>query len=735
MRLRPLSLLVVTALLAACGGNDPATPNTAAPAAAPATPASVAPPAKLVYPVARTVDQVDDYHGTKVADPYRWMEDLDSPELKTWIDAENAVTQQYIADAPGREKIKARLGELWNYERFGSSNYGLIPVKRGDRYFYSRNDGLKNQFEIFVQDGLDGEPRLLLDPNTLSADGTISLGETGISEDGKYFAYSLSDGGSDWRTIRVRDVASGKDLDDRIEWAKFTGIEFAKDGSGFYYSRYDEPTGENRLKAVNKFQKIYFHTIGKPQSEDTLVYERKDQPDWGLGATVSDDGKYLVIGVTLGTDERNLLFYKDLSKPDAKVVELIGEWTATFQFIGNDGPVFFVRTDDEAERGRVVAIDTRKPANANWQERIAQNDSTLTDVTLINQQFIAGYLKDAHSLVQVYALDGTPVREVALPGLGTVAGFNGGAKSTETFFSFAGFTTPATLYRYDATSGQVSVFRQPKLAFDPAAYETTQVFYTSKDGTRVPMFLTAKKGLAKTGDTPTILYGYGGFNIPITPTFSASNIQWLEMGGLYAVANLRGGGEYGRAWHEGGMKTSKQNVFDDFAAAAEYLIAEKYSQPAKIAISGRSNGGLLVGATELQRPELFGAALPAVGVLDMLRFRDFTIGWAWESDYGSVKNADEFAAIYKYSPLHNVKPGVEYPPTLITTADHDDRVFPAHSFKFAAALQAAYKGDRPMLIRVETRAGHGAGKPTTKIIEEQADIYAFLVKALKMDVR
>jgi prolyl oligopeptidase len=733
MRLRPLPLICATALLAACGTSEPTAPVAKTAPERAATVASA--PATLVYPTARKVEQIDDYHGTAVTDSYRWMEDLDSPELKTWIDGANAVTQQYLADAPGRAKIKERLGQLWNYERYGYSNYGVIPVKRGTRYFYSRNDGLKNQFEIFVQDGLDGEPRLLLDPNTLSADGTISLAEIGISEDGKRFAYSLSDGGSDWRSIKVRDVDSGTDLADDIQWAKFTGIDWAKDGSGFYYSRFDAPTGENQLKAVNKFQKVYFHTIGTTQDKDTLVYERQDQPDWGFGARVSDDGKYLVISVSQGTDERNLLFYKDLSRADSKVVELIADWTATYEFIGNDGPVFFLRTDDGAERGRVIALDTRKPAKANWAERIAQSDSTLTDVSLIHHQFIASYLKDAHSVVQVYALDGKPVREVALPGLGTVDGLEGGADSDETFFSFVGYTTPATLYRYNAVDGSVHVFRQPKVAFDPSQYETTQVFYTSKDGTKIPMFITGRKGLARDGNTPTILYGYGGFNISVTPAFSANTIAWLEMGGLYASANLRGGGEYGRAWHEAGMKLVKQNVFDDFAAAAEYLIAEKYTRPAKLAISGRSNGGLLVGATALQRPELFGAALPAVGVMDMLRFREFTIGWAWEADYGSVKNKDEFAAIHAYSPLHNIKTGVEYPPTLITTADHDDRVFPAHSFKYAAALQDAYKGDRPMLIRVETRAGHGAGKPTTKIIEEQADIYAFLTKTLQMDVK
>ena len=728
MTLRRIAALSVTVLVAAC--SQDAAPPAGAPeaAASPAPAANTAPataPAKLVYPEAKTVDVVDDYHGTKVPDPYRWMEDLDSPELKTWIDGENAVTQSYLADTP-REAIKAKLTELWNYERFG------VPSVHAGRYFYTRNDGLQNQSPWYWQEGKDADAKALIDPNALSADGTIALSESAASNDGKRFAYSLSDGGSDWRTIRVRDVDAGTDTSDEVKWAKFTDIAWTKSGDGFYYSRFDEPKGENELKALNKFAKVYLHKLGTPQDKDVLVYERKDQPDWGFGAEVSDDGKYLVISVSLGTDERNLLFYKDLTNPKAKVVELLPNLEAAYDFIGNDGSTFFVRTDNGAERYHVVAIDLAKPDRANWKDVVPQAEATLTDASLVNHQLIANYLPDAHSVVKVFALDGAPVRDIALPGLGTATGFDGGIDDTETFFSFTSYTPPTTIYRYDATSGEASVFRQPKVAFDPSQYETTQVFYPSKDGTKVPMFITARKGVAKDGNNPTILYGYGGFNISSTPTFSASTIAWLEMGGVYAVANLRGGGEYGKAWHEGGMKTHKQNVFDDFAAGAQYLIGEKYTNPNRLAISGRSNGGLLVAATMLQHPELFGAALPAVGVQDMLRFREFTIGWAWESDYGSVKNPEEFKAIHAYSPLHNVKAGQPYPPTLVTTADRDDRVFPAHSFKFAAALQKAYEGLNPMLIRVETRAGHGAGKPTAKIIEEQTDIYAFLVKTLEV---
>lgn len=680
------------------------------------------------YPAAKMVDQADDYFDQRIFDPYRWMEDLDSPELAQWIGAQNELTQRFIADAPGRERIKARLTELWNYERYG------VPQVRGGRYFYTRNDGLQNQAPVYWQSALDAEPTLLLDPNTLSADGTVSLADWQASDDGKRLAYALSDGGSDWRTIKVRDVDSGQDLADEIRWAKFTSIAWQRDGSGFYYSRYDAPQGENELKAVNKFQKLYFHRIGTPQDQDVLVYERPDQPDWGFQAEVSDDGHFLVVSVSKGTDERNLLFARDLRKADAPMQEIVAEFSAAYDFIGAADGLLFVRTDDGAERYRIIAIDPGKPAKADWREVVPQAEATLLSANVVGGQIVANRLRDASSEVTAYDLEGKRLRTIALPGLGTANGFGGGAAATETFFAFASFTTPGTILRYEPKSGKVTPFREPKVSFDPAAYETRQVFYPSKDGTKIPMFITAKRGVALDGNNPTLLYGYGGFNIPVPPSFSANTIAWLEMGGVYASANLRGGGEYGRAWHEAGMKTKRQNVFDDFAAAAEYLIAEKWTQPKRLAISGRSNGGLLVAATMLQRPELFGAALPAVGVLDMLRFREFTIGWAWESDYGTVKDEAEFRAMLAYSPLHNIRPKVEYPATLVTTADRDDRVFPAHSFKFAAALQAAYTGERPMLIRVETRAGHGAGKPTSKIIEERADEYAFLVKTLGMEL-
>jgi len=713
---RTVAFACVALVLVACSAKPVVAPDgTASATSAAAVPA---------YPPARRVDQTDDYHGVRVADPYRWMEDLDGPELAQWIAEQNRLTESWLADVPGRAGIKQRLTRLYDYERYEA------PRVHGGRYFYLRNDGLQNQSPLYVQDGPEGSPRVLLDPNTLAPDGTIALAEFGVSHDGKRVAYSLSDGGSDWRTIRVRDVASGEDLADRVQWAKFTRIAWARDGSGFWYSRYETPMGENALKAANRNHKLYWHRLGTSQDQDTLVYERPDQPEWNLAARSTDDGRYLVIAASQGTDSRKMLFYQDLLDRSLRVHALIPAPEADYDFIGNDGTTFYLRTDREAERYRVVAVDLARPEPEHWREVIPQGDATLQSVSLVNRQLVANSLRDAHTGIRVHGLDGALLREVALPGLGTATGFGGGIDDTETFYGYSDFVTPVTIHRYDATRGESSVFKAPKAAYDPALYETLQSFYAGKDGTRVPIFITARKGTARDGANPTILSGYGGFNVSRTPVFSPATIAWLEMGGVYAVANLRGGGEYGRAWHEAGMKTRKQNVFDDFIAAAEYLVAQGWTAPRKLAISGRSNGGLLVAAVLLQRPDLFGAALPAVGVLDMLRFREFTIGWAWESDYGRVADADEFRALHAYSPLHNIRTGVDYPPTLITTADHDDRVYPAHSFKFAAALQAAYPGPNPILIRVETRAGHGAGKPTTKVIEETADTYAFLAKEL-----
>ncbi|MFQ4142760.1 prolyl oligopeptidase family serine peptidase [Chlorogloeopsis sp. ULAP02] len=682
----------------------------------------------LTYPSTRKSNQVDSYHGAPVADPYRWLEDPDSEETKAWVEAQNKVTFGYLEEIPAREKIKQRLTKLWDYEKYS------VPFKEGERYFYFKNDGLQNQSVLYTLKSLDEEPTVLLDPNTLSEDGTVALSGLAISEDGKLLAYGLSTAGSDWQEWKVRDIETCQDLEDHLKWIKFSGASWTNDHKGFFYSRYDEPNEKSKLADVNYYQKLYYHRLGTPQSEDVLIYHRSDEKEWGFDGSVTEDGRYLIISVWLGTDPKNLVFYKDLTNPNSEVIELINKFEANYGFIDNDGNVFYFRTDLDAPRGRLIAIDTQKPALENRQEIIPQAAETLESVGIINNQFVADYLKDAHSQIKIFNLNGEFVREVELPGIGSAGGFGGKRYDTETFYSFTSFTTPATIYRYDMVSGKSEIFRQPNVDFNPADYETKQIFYNSKDGTQVPMFITHKKGIKLDGNNPTYLYGYGGFNASLTPAFSVSNLVWMEMGGVYAVPNIRGGGEYGEEWHQAGMKLKKQNVFDDFIAAAEWLIANGYTKPAKLAIGGGSNGGLLVGACITQRPDLFAAALPAVGVMDMLRFPKFTIGWAWVSEYGSPENPEEFKALYAYSPLHNLKPGTAYPATLITTADHDDRVVPAHSFKFAAALQAAHAGDAPVLIRIETKAGHGAGKPTTKMIEELADKWAFLVRTLDMKV-
>jgi prolyl oligopeptidase len=683
------------------------------------------------YPKARTVEQTDVYHGTTVRDPYRWLEDADSDETRAWITAENEITEAFLKHVPERDAIRERITRLWDYERFG------LPYRRGDgRYFFTRNDGLQNQSVLYVAEGLDAPPRVLLDPNTLREDGTVALMGTAVSEDGRYLAYGLAEAGSDWMEWRVRDVDTGADRSDLVRWVKFSGASWKKDGSGFFYSRYDEPTEGQALQQANHFHKLYFHRLGDDQTEDVLVYDRPDQPEWNIHGSVTDDGQYLLIYVNQGTDRRNGLFYQDLTVGvDSPVVELLPPGDAQYGVIDNDGPVFYVRTDKDAPRRRVVAIDTRDPNPADWREVIPEAAETLEGVSLFGDEFIVTYLKDARTQVKVFGIDGAYKREIALPGIGSAGGFGGRREDTETFYAFSGYTTPTVIYRYDIASGTSEVYKKPQVAFDPDGFVTEQVFYHSKDGTRVPLFLTYKKGLQKNGANPTYLYGYGGFTVTLTPSFSAAMLAWMEMGGVYAVACLRGGSEYGEEWHEAGMKLKKQNVFDDFIAAAEYLIGEGYTSPPKLAIAGGSNGGLLVGACLNQRPALFGAGLPAVGVMDMIRFPKFTIGWAWKSDYGDPENPQEFAALYAYSPYHNLRPGTRYPAVLVTTSDHDDRVVPAHSFKYAAALQDAQAPDGPpTLIRIEVRAGHGAGKPTAKVIEEYADKFAFLAKTLGMEL-
>ena len=701
--------LAVAMLLAACASNMNSSRS------------------KLTYPITKKVDLVETLHGTPVPDPYRWLEDDHAADTKAWVEEQNKVTFGYLEQIPARTRIKDRLTKLWNYERYGT------PSKEGGRYIFSKNDGLQNQSVLYTMRSLDETPKVLIDPNKLSADGTVALASLSLSEDGNLMAYGISVAGSDWNEIKVREVDSGNELTDHIKWVKSSGASWTKDGKGFFYSRYDEPKSADQLKGVNYFHKLYYHKVGTPQSEDALIYERPDQKEWGFSGSVTDDGRYLIIHVWQGTDTRNRLFYKDLAQPDSKVVELLNDFDADYSFIDNVGTTFYFRTDLDAPRGRVIAIDLATPKRANWVEVIPQAAERLQGVGLVNNQFVAFYLKDARTEVKIHDLHGKIVRNVELPGIGSAGGFGGKRTETETFYAFTGFTAPSTIYRYDMKTGASTLFRQPKVDFDPAKFETKQIFYNSKDGTRVPMFITHKKGLKLDGNNPTLLYGYGGFDISLTPSFSVSTVVWMEMGGVYAVPNLRGGGEYGKAWHEAGTKLKKQNVFDDFIAAAEWLIANKYTSSQKLAISGGSNGGLLVGACMAQRPELFRAALPAVGVMDMLRFHKFTRGWAWTSDYGSPDDATEFKALLAYSPYHNLKPGVSYPATLVTTADHDDRVVPAHSFKFAARLQEAHRGANPVLIRIETKAGHGAGKPTSKVIEEAADKFAFLVRELNMN--
>ncbi|MDS1345808.1 prolyl oligopeptidase family serine peptidase [Planktothrix agardhii] len=676
------------------------------------------------YPQTRKSDQVDNYHGVTVADPYRWLEDLDSEETASWVEAQNAVTFGYLNQIPAKETIKQRLTQLWDYEKYG------IPFKQGNRYFYFKNDGLQNQSILYVLDSLDAEPEVLLDPNILSDDGTVALSGISISEDGNLMAYGLSTSGSDWQEWKVRDINTKKDLSDHLKWVKFSGASWIHDHQGFYYSRYDQPQEGKPLEEINYFQKLYYHRLGTDQSEDTLIYERPDHKEWGFNGFVTEDGKYLIISVWKGTESKNLVFYQDLTQTNAEVIELISEFEASYSFIDYQGDIFWFTTDLDASRSRVIAIDinTKIPT-----EIIPEAPETLEGVNILNNQFIADYLKDAHTQMKIFNLDGSFVREIELPGIGSVGGFGGKRYDTETFYSYTSFTAPNTIYRYNLITGESTIYRQAQVDFNPDDYETQQIFYPSKDGTLIPMFITAKKGVELNGNNPTILYGYGGFNISLTPSFSISRLVWLEMGGVYAIANLRGGGEYGENWHQAGTKLKKQNVFDDFICAAEWLIENRYTSAEKLAIMGGSNGGLLVGACMIQRPDLFAAVLPAVGVLDMLRFHKFTIGWAWCSDYGSPENPEEFQALYAYSPLHNLKPGTAYPATLITTGDHDDRVVPAHSFKFASALQEHHIGENPVLIRIETKAGHGAGKPTDKVIEEIADQFAFLKQVLQIN--
>jgi prolyl oligopeptidase len=693
-------------------------------------PFAAAQEAECIIPVAHKVDVADDYHGTTVADPYRWLEDPDSPESRTWIEAENCVTFAHLKSIPEREALEARLTELWDFPRYG------VPFREGSRYFFFKNDGLQNQSVLYMQDALDAEPDVLLDPNTFSEDGTVSLAGMAFSDDGGTLAYGKAISGSDWREFFVRDVASGEDHPDHLRWIKFSGASWTHDNEGFFYSRYPAPGGADTLQSTNLDQKLYYHRLGTDQSEDVLVYERPDQPEWGFSGGVTDDGRYLITHVWHGTDERNRVYFQDLMDPEAPsfqgaMVQLLDDFDASYSFVDNDGPVFYFHTNLDAPRYRLIAIDITRPERENWREIIPEQEDVLNWVTVVHNTFVANYLHDAHTKLALYEMDGVPAGNLELPTVGSVFSVSGKREDDEMFYNFTSFLYPPTILRYDFLSGESTIFKSPEVDFDPSGYETKQVFYESKDGTRIPMFITHKKGISLDGFNPTYLYAYGGFNISMRPSFSISNMAWLERGGVYAMANLRGGGEYGEEWHQAGMLQNKQNVFDDFIAAAEYLIEEGYTSTPKLAIGGGSNGGLLVGAVLNQRPDLFGAALPAVGVMDMLRFHKFTIGWAWVSDYGSPDDPEMFPYLRAYSPYHNIT-AQDYPAVMITTADHDDRVVPGHSFKYAARLQAMNTGTQPVLIRIQTKAGHGGGKPTAMVIEEQVDKWAFLIENLGM---
>jgi prolyl oligopeptidase len=678
------------------------------------------------YPIAPKGDQVDNYHGHQIADPYRGLEDANSPATQQWVEQENALTQSYLAKLPGRDQIHSRLSKLWNFERFSQA------YQAGGHYFYSRNSGLQNQNVVYVSDALAGTPRVLLDPNTYRKDGTAALSGESVSWNGKLFGYGVAQAGSDWSDIHVREIASGRDLPDVIHWVKGSVPVWTRDDSGFYYSRFPEPPADQVLTVAARNPQIYLHRLGEPQSADKLIYDRPDQPTWGLSPTLTEDGRYLLI-YAFASAGRNMLFYKDLSDPAAKVTDLIAKDEFTYTVVGSVGPRLYMQTTDGASRGRLIEIDLDRPGRENWKEVVPEQAATLNSVAMAADKLLLDYLADAHSTARLVDLNGKLISEVTLPGLGTAQFSPVRQSDHEIFYSFSTYIAPTTIYRLDLITGKSTLVHQSQLSFNPDSYETKQVFYNSKDGTRVPMFLTYRRGIKQDGQNPTLLYGYGGFDIALTPEFSPQYIEWMDMGGIFAVANLRGGSEYGEAWHLAGVKEHKQNVFDDFIAAAEWLIESKYTSTSKLAILGGSNGGLLIGAVVNQRPDLFGAAMPAVGVMDMLRFQKFGFGEYWVGDYGSSDNAKDFDNLIKYSPLHNIKSGAHYPPMLITTSDHDDRVMPGHSFKYTATLQQAQGGTAPILIRIETRAGHGAGKPVSKLIDEWTDRMLFLRASLGME--
>ncbi len=671
----------------------------------------------IYYPQTKKIIHTDNYHGTIVPDPYRWLEDNNSVETHSWVETQNKITFDYLDKIPYREKIKNRLTELWNYEKYSA------PSKIGNRYIFSKNDGLQEQNVYYIQEGLDGEPVVFLDPNKFSNDGSVSLAGLSFSNDYKYVSYMISKGGSDWREIFVMDAYSKELLDDHIKWSKFSGMAWYKDG--FYYSRYTEPKQGEELKQSNEFQKLFYHKIGTPQENDFLVWEDKENPKRLFGASVTDDENYLFINVSQGSSSYNGIMFKDLRK-NGEIKWLFDKFDAQYNIVDNLNDKFLVQTNLDSPNRKIVLVDPNNPSKENWQTLIPESKDVIQGVSLLGGKLIVTYLKDATSKISVFDTEGKYLYDVKLPTLGSVGGFGGKKEDTETFYTFTSFTYPPTIYKYDVKNNESELFRKADVKFDMTDYETRQIFYESKDGTKVPLFIVYKRGLKLDGSNPALLYAYGGFNISMQPGFSVARIPLLENGVVYAMACLRGGSEYGEDWHKAGMLEKKQNVFDDFIAAAEWLIKNKYTTPEKLAIQGGSNGGLLVGAVINQRPELFKVAFPQVGVMDMLRFHKFTIGWAWVPEYGSSDNPEHFKFLYAYSPLHNIKKGIKYPATLITTADHDDRVVPAHSFKYAATLQEMNEGANPTLIRIETKVGHGAGTSTSKSIELSADLWSFM---------
>jgi prolyl oligopeptidase len=678
--------------------------------------AEVKGPGKVSYPITKTIDQNDNYFGDTINDMYRWLENEGDTAVRNWIAAQNNVTFGYLDQIPYRNQLKQRLTELANYPKM------TTPYRAGEYYFYSKNDGLQNQYVTYYKKGLNGEEKIFYDPNTLSADGTVTLNIAGFSNDRKYVAINQSKAGSDWNEMYVREVASNTQLADKIEWTKFSGAAWAKDG--FYYAAFDKPEEGKTYTAESEHQKIFFHKLGTAQAEDKLIYKDKN-PNIYVGAQTTEDEKFLLIYLSAGTSGTGILWKYANETGDFKTLFAGYDWEYTV--LDNEGEHFIVQTNYNAPNYKVVFVDPKHPAPENWKDIIPEQKEILNSVTLAGGKIFASYLKDVTTKVIQYDRSGKMEREIQLPGIGTASGFSGEKDDTEIFYAFTSFTAPSDIYKYNIATGKSDLYKKSEVKFDASKYETKQIFYTSKDGTKVPMFITYKKGIQLDGSNPCLLYGYGGFNIPITPSFSTGRVALLEQGYIYAVANIRGGSEYGEEWHKAGMLEKKQNVFDDFIAAAEYLIAEKYTASDKLAIQGRSNGGLLVGACMTQRPDLFAVALPGVGVLDMMRYHKFTVGWGWAVEYGSSDNAEQYAYLKKYSPLHNLTSGTKYPATFITTADHDDRVVPAHSFKYAAALQAAQGGDAPCLIRIDVQAGHGAGKPLAKIIDEDTDWMSFMM--------